>query len=115
MEQAGRDPSRDPQHDRTLDAMMSNTHTRAARESEDSKPSELGRRSRNGFLSPARYCLESCLYWRGLLLSRLATDVTVGYRCRRSGVELLLPRFARQGSKQDSQKATHVAVVNAAE
>lgn len=42
MEQAGRDPSRDPQHDRTLDAMMSNTHTRAARESEESKPSELG-------------------------------------------------------------------------
>lgn len=42
MEQAGRDPSSDPQHDRTLDAMMSNTHTRAARESEESKPSELG-------------------------------------------------------------------------
>lgn len=41
MEQAGRDPSRDPQHDRTSDAMMSNTHTRAAREGEDSKPPEL--------------------------------------------------------------------------
>lgn len=60
MEQAGRDPSRDPQHDRRLDAMMSNTHTRAARESEDSKTSELGRGSRGGFPGPVRYCLE-CL------------------------------------------------------
>lgn len=115
MEQAGRDPSRDPQHDRTLDAMTSNTHTRAARGSENSKPSKLVRKSRDGFSGPARYCLESGLYWRGLLLSRLATDAMLSYRCRRSGVELLLPRFACQGSRQDSQKATHVAVVNAAE
>lgn len=77
MEQAGRDPSRDPQHDRTLDAMMSNTHTGAARESEDSKPPELGRGSRDGFPGPVRSCVDSLnggLYWRGLMLSRLATD-----------------------------------------
>lgn len=70
MEQAGRDPSRDPQHDRTLDAMMSNTHTRAAREGEDSKPPELERASRKGCPGPVRYGvdgLESGLYWREAL------------------------------------------------
>lgn len=51
MEQAGREPSRDPQHDRTLDAMMSNTHTGAARESEDSEPPELGRKRKPRWLS----------------------------------------------------------------
>lgn len=67
MEQAGRDPSRDPQHDRTLDAMMSNTHTRAAREGEDGKPPELERASRKclpGFVRQYVGSLEGGLYWR---------------------------------------------------
>lgn len=78
MEQAGRDPSRDPQHDRTLDAMMSNTHTSAVRESENSEPSEPGRESRKGLPGPVRYCEDSSEEWS--LLER-SSVISTGDRC----------------------------------
>lgn len=70
MEQAGRDPSRDPQHDRTLDAMMSNTHTRAA----------TGRRGQRAFRA-ARRKSQRLSWFRQVLLREPVLVSTEGVSC----------------------------------